>query len=75
MNQSRESEAEGIEQAIKKSNDNTLMRVKTCEVYCKDKLRDMRESMKSLESRSDKYALKSQIDKITENEKMMKQNF
>ena len=52
-----------------------MMRIKLCELYCQDKIRDMKEQLKTLELRSDKYANKSQIDKLAENEKLMKANF
>lgn len=42
------------------------MRIKTCEVYCKDKVTDTRDIVKSLESKAEKYGTKTQIDKIFE---------
>ena len=35
----------------------------------------MKEGLKTLEVKSEKYALKNQIDKLAENEKLMKANF
>lgn len=51
------------------------MRIKTCEVYCKDKMKDFKEQMKAIEHDATSYASKSQIDKIEEQAKLSKQSF
>jgi len=49
LNANREMELEGIETKIQKSLDNSLMRIKTCEVYCKDKINDMKDIVKKID--------------------------
>ena len=49
LNANRESELEHIEQKIHKSKEDYTMRIKTCEIYAKDKINDMKEQLKGIE--------------------------
>ena len=51
------------------------MRIKTCEVFCQDKLNDMREVVKNLEMKTANFTTKKDLEKIKEQEKLTKQNF
>ena len=75
INATREQETENFHDLIGKAKEETMMRIKLCELFCQDKIRDMKEGLKTLEVKSEKYALKNQIDKLAENEKLMKANF
>ena len=52
-----------------------MSRIKTCEVYVRDKYDDTREYIKNVDIKASAMATKPMIEKLQENEKLIKQNF
>lgn len=51
-------EFQGFDEKLSKTFESCMMRIKTCEVYCKDKIRDLNFGIKDIESSTKVYATK-----------------
>lgn len=65
-------EIDTFNKKISKAFEDSVSRIKTCEVYVKDKVRDVKEDVKMMERNLSKFATREMTDKLAETEKSNK---
>lgn len=65
-------EIDTFDRKIKKAFDDTVVRLSTCELYCKDKVKEVKACVKHMEFGMTKFATKEMTDKMIETEKLTK---